>query len=216
MLASQWVWQLTKSVSIPAEEQNAGRVVDYFYRMEFHITPRFFSDSNCLFFFFFLIIYLKRRVCFGPVCECGLNWSRGAQVGEKRERGNKYTRIHPSIPKRSDPYSLYYFLTTTPLHCVVVCKNNKTSSKLFYTNDFIERILQDPKDPEGRCANKTYPPPDRRPKRQVHKQKRNTEQKRNPEPCNDRQRPNTASVNLYKDLRNYGLLSSHLGRSPPF
>ena len=51
MLASQWVWQLTKSVSIPAEEQNAGRVVDYFYRMEFHITPRFFSDSNYLFFF---------------------------------------------------------------------------------------------------------------------------------------------------------------------
>ena len=50
MLASQWVWQLTKSVSIPAEEQNAGRVVDYFYRMEFHITPRFFSDSNYLFF----------------------------------------------------------------------------------------------------------------------------------------------------------------------
>ena len=46
----QWVWQLTKSVSIPAEEQNAGRVVDYFYRMEFHITPRFFSDSNYLFF----------------------------------------------------------------------------------------------------------------------------------------------------------------------
>ena len=35
--------------SIPAEEQNAGRIVDYFYRMEFHITPRFFSDSNYLF-----------------------------------------------------------------------------------------------------------------------------------------------------------------------
>ena len=51
MLASQWVWQRTKSVSIPAEEQNAGRVVDYFYKMEFHITPRFFSDSNYLFFF---------------------------------------------------------------------------------------------------------------------------------------------------------------------
>ena len=33
-------------LSIPAEEQNAGRVVDSFYRMEFHITPRFFSDSN--------------------------------------------------------------------------------------------------------------------------------------------------------------------------
>ena len=47
MLASQWVWQ--KSVIILAEEQNAGRVVDYFYRMEFHITPRFFSDSNYLF-----------------------------------------------------------------------------------------------------------------------------------------------------------------------
>ena len=52
MLASQWVWQCTKSVSIPAEEQNAGRAVDYFYRMEFHITPRFFSDSNYLFFLF--------------------------------------------------------------------------------------------------------------------------------------------------------------------
>ena len=38
--------------SIPAEEQNAGRIVDYFYRMEFHITPRFFSDSNYLFVFF--------------------------------------------------------------------------------------------------------------------------------------------------------------------
>ena len=48
MLASQWVWQRTKSGSIPTEEQNAGRVVDYFYRMEFHITPRFFSDSNGL------------------------------------------------------------------------------------------------------------------------------------------------------------------------
>ena len=72
------------------------------------------------------LIYLKRRVCFGPVCECWLNWSRGAEVGEKRERGNKYktielyTRIHPSIPKRSDPYSLYYFLTTTALHCVTL------------------------------------------------------------------------------------------------
>ena len=43
--------------SIPAEEQNAGRVVDYFYRMEFHITPRFFSDSNYLFFFFFLMFF---------------------------------------------------------------------------------------------------------------------------------------------------------------
>ena len=52
MLESQWVWQCTKSVSIPAEEQNAGLIVDYFYRMEFHITPRFFSDSNYLFFFF--------------------------------------------------------------------------------------------------------------------------------------------------------------------
>ena len=49
MLESQWVWQCTKSVSIPAEEQNAGLIVDYFYRMEFHITPRFFSDSNYLF-----------------------------------------------------------------------------------------------------------------------------------------------------------------------
>ena len=151
------------------------------------------------FFFFFLIIYLKRRVCFGPVCECWLNWSRGAEVGEERERGNKYktielyTQIHPSIPKRSDPYSLYYFLTTTPLHCVTLRYTallsakiiKPTSSKLFYTNDFIERILQDPKDPEGRYANKTYPPPDRRPKRQVHKQKKNTEQKRNTELCND-------------------------------
>ena len=34
---------------MPAEEQNAGCVVDYFYRMEFHSTPRFFSDSNYLF-----------------------------------------------------------------------------------------------------------------------------------------------------------------------
>ena len=50
MLESEWVWQCTKSVSIPAEEQNAGLIVDYFYRMEFHITPRFFSDSNYLFF----------------------------------------------------------------------------------------------------------------------------------------------------------------------
>ena len=40
--------------SIPAEEQNAGRVVDYiFFRVEFHSTPGFFSDSNYLFFFFF-------------------------------------------------------------------------------------------------------------------------------------------------------------------
>ena len=38
--------------SIPAEEQNAGRVVDYiFFRVEFHSTPGFFSDSNYLFFF---------------------------------------------------------------------------------------------------------------------------------------------------------------------
>ena len=37
--------------SIPAEEQNAGRVVDYiFFRVEFHSTPGFFSDSNYLFF----------------------------------------------------------------------------------------------------------------------------------------------------------------------
>ena len=59
MLASQWVWQCTKSVSIPAEEQNAGRAVDYFYRMEFHITPRFFSDSNYLFFFFFFFLFSR-------------------------------------------------------------------------------------------------------------------------------------------------------------
>ena len=49
--------------------------------------------ERILFFFFFLLIYLKRRVCFGPVCECWLNWSRGAEVGEKRERGNKYKTI---------------------------------------------------------------------------------------------------------------------------
>ena len=29
-------------------------VVDYFYRVEFHSTPRFFSDSNYLFFFVLL------------------------------------------------------------------------------------------------------------------------------------------------------------------
>ena len=40
----------TKSVVTSAEEQNAGRVVDYFYRMEFHSTPHFFPDSNYLFF----------------------------------------------------------------------------------------------------------------------------------------------------------------------
>ena len=40
--------------SIPAEEQNAGRVVDYiFFRVEFHSTPGFFSDSNYLFILFF-------------------------------------------------------------------------------------------------------------------------------------------------------------------
>ena len=49
MLASQWVWQRTKSVIIPAEEQSAGCVVGYFYRVEFHSTRRFFSDSNYLF-----------------------------------------------------------------------------------------------------------------------------------------------------------------------
>ena len=63
MLASQWVWQRTKSVSIPAEEQNAGRVVDYFYRMEFHITPRFFSDSNYLFLNTFSEFFLTKRPC---------------------------------------------------------------------------------------------------------------------------------------------------------
>ena len=51
MQASQWV-QRTKSVIIPAEEQSAGCVVDYFYRVEFHSTRRFFSDSNYLCFFF--------------------------------------------------------------------------------------------------------------------------------------------------------------------
>ena len=49
--------------SIPAEEQNAGRIVDYFYRMEFHITPRFFSDSNYLFFFFFLLPFFFVFFC---------------------------------------------------------------------------------------------------------------------------------------------------------
>ena len=39
----------TKSVIIPAEEQSAGCVVGYFYRVEFHSTRRFFSDSNYLF-----------------------------------------------------------------------------------------------------------------------------------------------------------------------
>ena len=29
--------------SIPAEEQSAGRIVDYCYRVEFRSTPRFFS-----------------------------------------------------------------------------------------------------------------------------------------------------------------------------
>ena len=52
MLASQWVWQRTKSVIIPAEEQSAGCVVGYFYRVEFHSTRRFFSDSNYLFYFY--------------------------------------------------------------------------------------------------------------------------------------------------------------------
>ena len=66
MLASQWVWQRTKSVSIPAEEQNAGRVVDYFYRMEFHITPRFFSDSNYL--FFLLCPWMGKARSRGQIC----------------------------------------------------------------------------------------------------------------------------------------------------
>ena len=46
--------------SIPAEEQNAGRVVDYiFFRVEFHSTPGFFSDSNYLFFLFFFLQNIK-------------------------------------------------------------------------------------------------------------------------------------------------------------
>ena len=79
MLASQWVWQRTKSVSIPAEEQNAGRVVDYFYRMEFHITPRFFSDSNYLFFF--------------------LSARRGANISIAAIIGGKYASVG-SLPFR--------------------------------------------------------------------------------------------------------------------
>ena len=65
MLASQLVWELTKSVSIPAEEQNAGRVVDYFYRMEFHITPVFFPIAITCFFFFckktFILLFTQKR-----------------------------------------------------------------------------------------------------------------------------------------------------------
>ena len=46
--------------SIPAEEQNAGRVVDYiFFRVEFHSTPGFFSDSNYLF------LLVKNRLVVG-------------------------------------------------------------------------------------------------------------------------------------------------------
>ena len=140
---------------------------------------------------------------------------------ETNTRLSNYThKFHPSIPKRSDPYSLYYFLTTTPLHCVTLRYTallsakiiKPTSSKLFYTNDFIERILQDPKDPEGRCANKTYPPPDRRPKRQVHKQKRNTERKRNPEPCNDKY-TNKREIQNERGILN--LVTTAKGQIPP-
>ena len=66
MLESQWVWQCTKSVNIPAEEQNAGLIVDYFYRMEFHITPRFFSDSNYLFFLNFFSPFLGNGAMYDP------------------------------------------------------------------------------------------------------------------------------------------------------
>ena len=52
--------------SIPAEEQNAGRVVDYiFFRVEFHSTPGFFSDSNYLFSlktFSFLLFFPYRNL----------------------------------------------------------------------------------------------------------------------------------------------------------
>ena len=57
--------------SSAVEEQNAGRVVDYFYRMEFHSTPRFFSDSNYLFFFFmdlfFWSIIFQKTVYSGEI-----------------------------------------------------------------------------------------------------------------------------------------------------
>ena len=92
MLASQWVWQLTKSVSIPAEEQNAGRVVDFFYRMEFHITPRFFSDSNYLFFLFSF--------------RC-LNMRQVFEVVQERERT---VSLLMAIPIRSAPTLPPFFL----------------------------------------------------------------------------------------------------------
>ena len=87
MLESQWVWQCTKSVNIPAEEQNAGLIVDYFYRMEFHITPRFFSDSNYLFFFFFcdwggaikVYVYFIRR-------ELLLKWPKNEKGKKKKKK----------------------------------------------------------------------------------------------------------------------------------
>ena len=105
MLASQWVWQLTKSVSIPAEEQNAGRVVDYFYRMEFHITPRFFSDSNYLFFFFFFF-FLQLTRWRGP----GQTW---------RVRGNIFVaQIRSETPP--DMFLILPLLcsaTDTPIFC---------------------------------------------------------------------------------------------------
>ena len=81
MLASQWVWQRTKSVSIPAEEQNAGRVVDYFYKMEFHITPRFFSDSNYLFLNELRVKFLsslKKKI--GEKFRVGINLDRKSYV----------------------------------------------------------------------------------------------------------------------------------------
>ena len=91
MLASQWVWQ--KSVIILAEEQNAGRVVDYFYRMEFHITPRFFSDSNYLFFFFFFFSPKKSRIMrcriirYMELFPCFCCWPQGHPDGWHRTVG---------------------------------------------------------------------------------------------------------------------------------
>ena len=85
MQASQWVWQRTKSVSIPAEEQNAGRVVDYFYRMEFHITPRFFSDSNYLFFF-------ERKRMFSYFWDFLNNGSLDVPGGKNARKSNKIKR----------------------------------------------------------------------------------------------------------------------------
>ena len=85
MLACQWVWQRTKSVSIPAEEQNAGRVVDYFYRMEFHTTPRFFSDSNYLFFF----EIFEKSADFATKFGWGISATKGSPLWKKNEIDQK-------------------------------------------------------------------------------------------------------------------------------